>query len=332
VTDPLVSVIIPCYRQGHWLPQAIDCALGQTHPRVEVVVVNDGSDDDTEAVARRYGGRVGYVSQPNGGLSSARNAGMRAAAGRYFFFLDADDLLHPRALEWLTAAVGGAEDRIGVMGYRYFTAPGRWWGGRLPPRARSLLPWLVYRNFPVHCFLVPAALARATGEFATDLRACEDHHFWLRAGLRSPRASTVRRYGAYYRRGPESMSADLWRMRQADAAVLVWLARAVLDDPANRAVVGPTLLGRLHKARVWRLAQPPTPRLRQELDELAGWIAALRRRGARFRSPLREAVCRFVPGRWRDLPDRAFLAALRAFCPPAYRAIRGPAPGERPGG
>src|SRR6516164_9832221 len=92
---PLVSVIIPCYRQARYLPEAIDSILGQSYPAVEAVVVNDGSDDDTEAVARRYGDRVRYAWRPNGGISAARNWGIAHARGAYLKFLDADDYLHP---------------------------------------------------------------------------------------------------------------------------------------------------------------------------------------------------------------------------------------------
>ena len=90
---PLVSVIVPCYKQAQYLPEAIDSVLAQTYPGVECVVVNDGSPDDTEAVARRYGDRVRYVARPNGGISAARNSGVAFARGDYLKFLDSDDLL-----------------------------------------------------------------------------------------------------------------------------------------------------------------------------------------------------------------------------------------------
>ncbi len=67
---PLVSVVIPCYKQAQYLPEAIDSALAQTYPAVEVIVVNDGSPDDTEEVARGYGDRIVYIHKPNGGLSA----------------------------------------------------------------------------------------------------------------------------------------------------------------------------------------------------------------------------------------------------------------------
>jgi glycosyltransferase involved in cell wall biosynthesis len=95
--EPLVSVIIPCYRQAHFLADSIGSVLRQTHPGVEVVVIDDGSPDNTEAVVRQYPG-VRYLRQKNAGVSAARNAGIRASRGGYVMFLDADDRLLPDAV------------------------------------------------------------------------------------------------------------------------------------------------------------------------------------------------------------------------------------------
>src|SRR5262245_7190181 len=117
---PVVSIVIPCFRQGHLLAGAIDSALAQTWKAVEVVVVNDGSDDQTDEVARGYGGRIQYLSQPNRGLAGARNTGLAASTGKYVLFLDADDLLHPQAVEWAVEVLGGREDVVSVSGHRTF--------------------------------------------------------------------------------------------------------------------------------------------------------------------------------------------------------------------
>jgi glycosyltransferase involved in cell wall biosynthesis len=95
---PLVSVVIPCYNQAHFLGEAIESVLAQRHPRLEVIVVDDGSPDDTSEVAARYPG-VRCVRQENQGLSAARNAGLRHSGGEYVVFLDADDRLLPEAIE-----------------------------------------------------------------------------------------------------------------------------------------------------------------------------------------------------------------------------------------
>jgi glycosyltransferase involved in cell wall biosynthesis len=95
---PLVSVIIPCFRQAQFLKEAIESVLLQSHPRVDVVIVDDGSTDNAREIARAFPG-VRYLRQRNQGLAAARNAGIGLSAGDYLVFLDADDCLMPRALE-----------------------------------------------------------------------------------------------------------------------------------------------------------------------------------------------------------------------------------------
>ena len=93
-----VSVIIPCYKQAGFLTDAIESVLAQTHPHIEVIVVDDGSPDDTSDVASRYP-RVRCIRQENQGLSAARNTGIRESEGEFLVFLDADDRLTPSAIE-----------------------------------------------------------------------------------------------------------------------------------------------------------------------------------------------------------------------------------------
>ena len=95
---PLVTVVIPCYNQGQYLAEAIQGARDQTHPRVEIIVVDDGSTDTTAVVACAYPG-VRYVHQENRGQGAARNRGLQEGTGEYVVFLDSDDRLHPDAVQ-----------------------------------------------------------------------------------------------------------------------------------------------------------------------------------------------------------------------------------------
>jgi glycosyltransferase involved in cell wall biosynthesis len=98
VTQGLVSVIIPTYNRGKLVLRAVESALSQTHPKIEALIVDDGSRDDTrEQVARAYPNdpRVRYIFKQNGGVSSARNLGLREAHGEFVAFLDSDDLWLP---------------------------------------------------------------------------------------------------------------------------------------------------------------------------------------------------------------------------------------------
>jgi glycosyltransferase involved in cell wall biosynthesis len=97
MTGPLVSVVIGNYNYARFVGAAIDSALVQTHPAVEVVVVDDGSTDDSQAVITRYGGRVTLVFKANGGMGSTYNAGLPRTRGDVVIFLDSDDVLLPTA-------------------------------------------------------------------------------------------------------------------------------------------------------------------------------------------------------------------------------------------
>jgi glycosyltransferase involved in cell wall biosynthesis len=96
-TCPLVSIVIPCFNQARFLPVSLGSAHAQNWPSIESIVVDDGSTDETSAVARSHGAKI-VVRQENRGLSGARNAGLAAAHGEYVLFLDADDELLPDAV------------------------------------------------------------------------------------------------------------------------------------------------------------------------------------------------------------------------------------------
>jgi len=93
-----VSVVITCYKQSAFVAAAIESVLAQTYPAAEIIVVDDGSPDNTAAVVARYP-TVQYVYQHNQNVSAARNNGLKHASGKYLAFLDGDDRLLPRALE-----------------------------------------------------------------------------------------------------------------------------------------------------------------------------------------------------------------------------------------
>src|SRR5450432_4276127 len=104
--QPMVSIIIPCYNAERYLAEALDSALTQTYPNCEIVAVNDGSTDSSPAILERYAqqapDRVRVVHQMNQGLGSARMQAVHEARGEFIVPLDADDRLHPEAVEtWL---------------------------------------------------------------------------------------------------------------------------------------------------------------------------------------------------------------------------------------
>ena len=160
----LVSIVIPCYNQAHYLPDAIESALAQTHRQIEVVVIDDGSADNTSLVAARYPA-VRCVSQPNAGLAAARNQGIRQSMGEFIVFLDSDDRLLPEAVAIALDEFRARPDAAFVFGqYRLLSTLGT--------------PGSIYRGTPLDGDPYLALLAgRSPGTPATGMyrRAVFEH-------------------------------------------------------------------------------------------------------------------------------------------------------------
>src|SRR5262245_56700835 len=99
MSEPLVSILINNYNYGRFLAAAVDIALSQRYPSTEVIVVDDGSTDDSRAIMASYGTRIRPVLKENGGQTSAFNAGVAASRGDILCFLDADDLFYPEKVD-----------------------------------------------------------------------------------------------------------------------------------------------------------------------------------------------------------------------------------------
>jgi glycosyltransferase involved in cell wall biosynthesis len=118
IPQPQISVIVPCYKQAPYLDTSLRSVLDQSYENWECIIVDDGSPDDTAAVAQKWceqDARFSYLRKENGGLSSARNAGIKKAKGVFILPLDADDLLHPDYLKE-AISVFNTNDHIAIVG------------------------------------------------------------------------------------------------------------------------------------------------------------------------------------------------------------------------
>lgn len=223
-----VAVVIPCYGQAHLLPEAIESALAQTHPSVEVIVVDDGSPDDVAAVARRYPG-VRCIHQENQGLSGARNTGLRASTADFVIFLDADDRLLPDAAAAGIACIAACPACAFVFGnFRFIAEDGAPVAERVRGRVEDgdLYYALLRQN---HVEMTSTVLFRrdvlaAEGAFRRDLRSAEDYELLLRLSRRHPArwhdtlVAEYRRYarpGASLSNSPARMLASTMRVLRA---------------------------------------------------------------------------------------------------------------------
>ena len=126
---PELSVVVPIYNVAEYLPRCIESILNQTFTAYELILVNDGSTDDSLEICRSYQEqdyRIKVIDKPNGGLSDARNAGIEAASGTYISFIDSDDFIEPRMLEKSLAALRATESDIVIFDYyQYYQATGQ---------------------------------------------------------------------------------------------------------------------------------------------------------------------------------------------------------------
>jgi glycosyltransferase involved in cell wall biosynthesis len=182
--QPMVSVIIPCYNQGHFLGEAIDSIYRQNYPNCKIVVVDDGSTDKTGEVAASFDGVI-YLRQQHQGPSVARNAGFQHSQGAYVVFLDADDRLLPDALHAGADFLDTHQEAVFVYGqYVYIDEDGRRLPGSSPcrPEGDDYSALLRGRNFIVTptTVMFRRTTLEQVGEFDTSLARCGDYELFLR--------------------------------------------------------------------------------------------------------------------------------------------------------
>jgi glycosyltransferase involved in cell wall biosynthesis len=226
---PLVSVLIPSYNSKEYLSECLESALAQTYEAVEIIVVDDGSNDGSLELARHYSDRgVKVISRSNGGQAAALNTAFAAASGQFIQYLDADDVLDGSKIahqvtRLLRAEAGvvatGAWARFHEdVGQAIFTAEPIWQD--LEPVDWLVSSWLGGGMMHVAAWLLPRPMVEAAGPWAEPLRwaANLDGHFFTRAVLASTGCVFCADAKSFYRSGHPSMSS--WSSRRSQEATL----------------------------------------------------------------------------------------------------------------
>ncbi len=237
-SDTLVSVIIPVHNRVVFLHQAIASVLEQTHPRVEAIVVDDGSEIDPGPVIYPFGPRVRLLRKRNGGLASARNHGIANAAGEYLLLLDDDDFLERSAIADLLSALATTPNAVWAAGrYQYVDERGR----ALREHRCQFESGDVYRRM-IHNNLMGAPsvvlastdVVRRLGGF--DESPCyhmaEDYDLWLRLARHSPLAATQRKVSNYRLHGAQFTQTQ--RSRHGEAVLAVLRKHQLMSDAGYR--------------------------------------------------------------------------------------------------
>jgi len=196
--SPKVSIIIPCYNQAHWLSDAIESALAQT-VKCEVIVVNDGSPDNTSEIARKY--PVILIEKENGGLSSARNAGIKASTGEYILTLDSDDKILPEFIEKCLEA----NDDIVSTAQQEFGDSNNLWNSQPEHPVHEMFK---YNNQINCCALYKKKIWEDIGGYDETMTGYEDWDAWYRATKLGYTITVIREPLFLYRKHGHSMVSD----------------------------------------------------------------------------------------------------------------------------
>lgn len=184
-----VSVIIPAYNRSLMLREAVDSVLNQDYPDFEIIVVDDGSADDTPEMLASYGDKITVIRQPNRGVSAARNRGIAAAKGELIAFLDSDDLWLPGKLTKQAEFFHAHPEALICQTEEIWIRRGK----RVNPKNRhKKLSGLIFEPSLHLCLVSPSAvmmrgsLFEKVGLFDENLPACEDYDLWLRISRQYP--------------------------------------------------------------------------------------------------------------------------------------------------
>ncbi len=237
--QPLVSVIVPAYNAAPFLERTLASVLAQTHRNLDIIVVNDGSTDGTQAIAQifaNHDNRVRVVRTDNGGVARARNRGMNEAHGSLLAFVDADDLWHPRKIEHQVAALTGDVALVYTLTRVIDTGDHVLFNASVPTDGYALAQHLYLKGVGNgSSLLVRREVAQAVGGYdpawiAHGIGGCEDLDFELKVAA-GYAIATVPLFLTGYRVSPGNMSSNNRRMARAMAAVVETHLRAHPELP-----------------------------------------------------------------------------------------------------
>lgn len=235
-----VSIIIPCYNQGQYLPEALQSILEQTYQNWECIIVNDGSTDNTEQVAQEWlekDARFKYAYKENVGLSSARNTGLDFAKGDFIQFLDSDDFLAP---EKLILSVESFQENytidVVITDYNIFNS--RDLQNNRPFYEISNIHfnfetivnnWDIDFTIPIHCALFKRS-SIGNLRFNENLKAKEDWLFWIQFFKKSSNVTFIHQQLVSYRKHDNSMTQSAKYMQESQSLILVLIKEELSSE------------------------------------------------------------------------------------------------------
>lgn len=218
--QPLISVVVPCFNHGKYLPTAIGSVLSQSYKHYEIIVIDDGSTDDTKIVAEKYQGVI-YVYQQNQGLSAARNTGISKSTGSFLVFLDADDWLVPGALKTNLSYFDKAPAIPFVSGAHeiLYESDNKSCWIQMDTNENPYYQLLEKNYIGMHAAVMFQRWVFDLYRYDTDLRSCEDYDLYLKIVRHYPVISH-NKVIAVYRFHENNMSGNHLQMLESALRVL----------------------------------------------------------------------------------------------------------------
>ncbi|WP_414828110.1 glycosyltransferase family 2 protein [Alteromonas sp. H39] len=243
---PTVSVIIPVFNAGKFIRSTLESVFSQTYTDFEVVIVNDGSTDDSESVIRSFNdNRIVYIAQENGGVSAARNNGIFHAQGKYVAFLDADDLWHPEKLRLQVAALEENPDvHLCYCDREVFGSDSDVTTNTsvdLPEIENTqeslFLQLLKHNHIQCSSVIVRKSLLSRAGIFDSNLAASEDSDLWIRASRHTDFIHITHPLSFYRHHDSNTIHTVEFR-RNRLFAEMMFFARWIKDKSARDILAG----------------------------------------------------------------------------------------------
>lgn len=239
--SPKISIIVPCYNQGPYLDECLLSVSEQSYMNWECIIVNDGSTDNTEASAKNWTNkdpRFHYVYKENGGISSARNAGLEKASGDYIQFLDADDIIdrqkftkslaHDKDYPLIISQFTMYKNNIHYPGYNRIEKD-------FATFENIVFGWNLQFTIPIHCALISRELLEGF-TFDTSLSINEDWLMWMYITKNNPEVLLIDEPLAHYRKEDDkkSLSSDPYKVLRQRTGLLPIVKKLYGEDLHDR--------------------------------------------------------------------------------------------------
>ena len=289
---PPVSILIPVYNAREWLGAAIDSALAQTVPGIEVLVLDDGSTDGSHEVAEAFGGRISLARQSNGGQNVSRNRLTAMSSGEWLVYLDADDELAPDAVEKRLARAKDAGAVFGTMNLQHYRGATRVKTESFPasdypdPFAAAFL-WK-YPN--TSSFMFRRTAIDAVGGWNEAIRSCTDYDLYFRVLLAGGRFAAAPDSISIYRHWSKQQASLEDTFRQTTTRLhVMWDAAHALDRSGGWTTAAREAFGNAALGVIRILHVVSADRAGAEFDRLRAWNPGLQPAPDMFSSSYRAA-------------------------------------------